>query len=63
MGNVKYNSLSTFIMQFVGNLNMKDSLNTLAIMQANKRIQDKRRVYWRKEGKKRDIPGTMKNYL
>ena len=61
MGNVKYNSLSTFIMQFVGNLNMKDSLNTLAIMQVNKRIQDKRRVYWRKEGKKRDIPGTAKN--
>jgi len=61
MGNVKYNSLSTFIMQFVGNLNLKDSLNTLAIMQANKRIQDKRRVYWRKEGKKRVIPGTAKN--
>jgi len=30
-------------------------------MQVKKRIQDKRRVYWRKEGKKRDIPGTAKN--
>ena len=52
MGNVKYNSLSTFIIQFVGNLNLKDSLNTLAIMQVNKRIQKRMREDWRKEGKK-----------
>ena len=52
MGNVKYNSLSTFIMQFVGNLNLKDPFNTLAIMQVNKRIQKRMREYWRKEGKK-----------
>ena len=49
MGNVKYNSLSTFIMQFVGNLNLKDPLNTLAIMQVNKRIQKRMREYKRKD--------------
>ena len=41
--------------------NLKDSLNSLANMQVNERMQDKKGVYKRKGGEIRGLSGTTKN--